>query len=36
MVLNKEKIKKTSIILIFILAVIIRITKWPLTMAEIN
>ena len=36
MVLNKEKIKKMSIILIFILAVIIRITKWPLTMAEIN
>ncbi|MGN1311298.1 MAG: glycosyltransferase family 39 protein [Clostridia bacterium] len=34
--LNKENIKKISIILVFILAIIIRIVNWPYTMEEIN
>ena len=33
---NKETIKKVIILLIFAIAIIIRIIKWPLIMEEIN
>lgn len=33
---NKETIKKVIVLLIFAIAIIIRIIKWPLIMEEIN